>query len=132
MNILIGKTKLGVKVSICKECECYHVPHFNYEDDKNQKSYSFEFLKAQPLDHGKLLDLEQRYDLEKFFAEINKKNNMSNWELAVKTWNDNNTVKIPDNLHKPYYINMIEEIDDFPVTSRSDNLGLLERRKNLL
>lgn len=100
-------TKNGVTISICINCERYNLPHFNYE--KGKKYYSIEFERAVPLDYGNLMELKERTDLEIFFATYNEDYKMTNWQLAVKTWNDNNKIQIPNNLHKPYYRKLNEE-----------------------
>ena len=123
-NILIGKTKNKATVSVCKNCDAYSIPHFNY--DKGKKHYSIEFQRAVPLDHGKLLDLKERTDLEIFFATYNQEYQMTNWQLAIKIWNENNTTKIPNNLHKPYYRNMVEEINNYIISTENNRIGLLE------
>ena len=118
-EIIIGKTDNKAIVSICKNCECFpHVPHLNYYDKKKKRSYTLNLLKAQMVDHCYLLDLDQRIDLEYFLSKYNEESKMINWDLAVKTWNNQNyETKIPDNLHRPDYINIQEEHDDYVVST---------------
>lgn len=123
-KMIIGKTENKATVSICINCNAYNIPHFNYE--KRKKHYSIEFQRPVALDHGNLMKLKERTDLEKFFATYNKKHNITNWKLAVKTWNENNKIQIPANLHKPYYRNMIEEIDNYIISTRNNREGLMD------
>lgn len=121
-KVVLGKTKNGATISICINCENYNISHFNYE--KGRKYYSIEFERAVPLDHGNLMDLKERTDLEIFFATYNEDYKMTNWQLAIKVWNDNNKIQIPNNLHKPYYRNMIEEIDNYTISTWNNRQGL--------
>ena len=123
-TIIIGKTKNKATVSICINCESYNTPHFNYS--KGKKHYSIEFERAVTLDHGKIMELKERTDLEIFFATFNEKYNMTNWQLTVKTWNENNQIQIPNNLHKPYYRNMVEGFDDYIISTKNNRTGLLD------
>lgn len=125
-EIIIGKTDNKAIVSICKECECFpHVPHLNYYDRKEKRSYTLNLLKAQMVDHCYLLDLDQRVDLEYFLSKYNEDEKMINWDVAVKTWNSlNYEVKIPDNLHRPYYINIQEEQDNYVISTWANRKGL--------
>ena len=123
-RIKIGKTNNKATVSICVKCNTYNIPHFNY--DRGKKHYSIEFQRPVPLDHGNLMDLKERTDLEMFFATYNEKYKMTNWQFAVKTWNENNEVQIPNNLHKPYYRNMFEEIDNYIISTKNNREGLLD------
>ena len=117
-KIIIGKTDNKAIVSICKNCEVFpHIPHFSYYDRKKKRGYSLHFFEAKMLDHCYLLDLDQRIDLEYFFSKYNEETKMTNWELAIKTWNENYEVKIPDNLHRPYYINIQEEQDNYRIST---------------
>ena len=126
-KIIIGKTDNKAIVSICKNCEGFpHIPHFSYFDTKKKKGYSLNFFEAKMLDHDSLLDMDQRIDLEYFFSKYNEEEKMTNWELAIKTWNENYEVKIPDNLHRPYYINIQEEHDDYVVSTWENRRDLLE------
>lgn len=70
------------------------------------------------------MDLKERTDLEIFFATYNEDYKMTNWQLAVKTCNDNNKIQIPNNLHKPYYRNMYEEINNYTISSCNNRQGL--------
>lgn len=66
------------------------------------------------------MKMKERTDLELFFATYNEEHRMTNWQLAVKTWNDNNEIQIHKNLHKPYYGNMVEEIDNYTISTWSN------------
>lgn len=123
-KIIIGTTNNKAIVSICNNCDAYSIPHFNYS--KGEKHYSVEFERAIPLDHGNLMELNERTDLEKFFALYNEDYKITNWKLAVKTWNENNQMQIPNNLHKPYYRNMIEELDNYVISTTNNRNSLLD------
>ena len=123
-KIIVGKTKNKATVSVCVNCKSYNIPHFNY--DKGKKHYSIEFERAVPVDHSRLMDLKERTDLEMFFASQNMEHQMTNWKLAVKLWNKNNKIKISNNLHKPYYRNMVEEIDNYTISTWSNRSDLIE------
>lgn len=123
-NIIIGKTKNKATVDICINCESYHIPHFNYI--KGRKNYSIEFQRPVPLDHSNVMELKERTDLEVFFATYNEKYNMTNWQLAIEIWNKNNQIQIPNNFHKPYYRNMIEELDNYIISTDNNRIGLID------
>ncbi len=123
-KIIIGKTKNKATVSICVNCNAYNIPHFNY--DKGKKHYSIEFQIPVPLDYSNVMELKERTDLEVFFATYNEERQITNWQLAVKTWNENNNIQIPDNLHKPYYRNMIEELDNYIISTDNNRIGLID------
>lgn len=40
------------------------------------------------------MEMNERTDLEMFFASYNEEHQMINWKLAVRTWNENNFCKI--------------------------------------
>lgn len=110
--IVIGTTKNKVKISVCKNCkEFANTPHFMYEDDNKKKSESISILEARLIDSWGTLELSEREDLEIFLSSINKKYNITNWEVIKKVWNENNELQIPKHYHKPYYRNIIEYVD---------------------
>lgn len=121
-KIIIGTTNNKAIVSICINCDAHSIPHFNYS--KGKKHYSIEFERPVPLDHSPIMEMNERTDLEEWFATYNKEKNMTNWKLAVKIWNENNKIQIPNNLHKPYYRNMIEEIDNYTISPWNNRQGL--------
>ena len=47
-EIIIGKTKLGAIITVCNNCMCYSIPHFNYDDGKRQVTLSL--LSAEYVD----------------------------------------------------------------------------------
>lgn len=109
-TILIGTIKNKVKISVCKNCEGFaNIPHFIYEDEK--KSETISILEARLIDSMGNLELQEREELEIFLSSINKKYNMTNWEVIKKTWNENNELKIQKHSHKPYYRNLIEDVE---------------------
>ena len=63
-EIIVGKTKLKAIVTVCKECEFYDIPHFNYDDGKRQVTISL--LSAEYVDTFENLELKQRTGLEEF------------------------------------------------------------------
>ena len=63
-EIIVGKTKLKAIVTVCKGCEFYDIPHFNYDDGKRQVTMSL--LSAEYVDTFENLELKQRTDLEEF------------------------------------------------------------------
>lgn len=121
-KILIGITKKKAKIYVCKKCECFSIPHFIY--DTKKYAISINILEARYTDFCKSIDLEERNDLETFLNSNNPKYNMTNWELVKKMWNEHNEQQIPKYCHKPYYRNLIEDIDYF-------NVSLLDRDERL-
>lgn len=63
-EIIIGKTKLGAVITVCNNCMCYSIPHFNYDDGKRQVTLSL--LSAEYVDTFENIELKQRTDLEEF------------------------------------------------------------------
>lgn len=63
-EIIVGRTKLGAIITVCNNCMCYSIPHFNYNDGKRQITLSL--LSAEYVDTFENLELGQRTDLEEF------------------------------------------------------------------
>lgn len=109
-SIPIGKTKLKAEIRICNNCECYSdYPHFIYK--YGNKTILISLTEAKFIDYQDNIDLAARDDIEIFFSTINKKYKMTNWEVVKKVWNENNNKQIPKHSHKPYYRNLVENVD---------------------
>lgn len=63
-EIIVGKTKLSAVITVCINCMCYSIPHFNYNDSKRQITLSL--LSAKYVDIFEKMELKQRTNLEEF------------------------------------------------------------------
>lgn len=180
-KILIGTTKLGAKIYVCKNCSFFGEPHFIYETDKRTQFHSgsvtLSILRAELIDSFENLELKERVDIEKFLnssvtldkirksnklvKKINKEffkcqkrnirkigeeylkvttnepyikleldniNGITYWELIIKVWNTYNEkdMKVPKNIYKPSYINLVEYKDDCYFTNKYDTKDFLD------
>ena len=67
-EIIIGKTKLGAIITVCNNCMCYSIPHFNYA--YNNKQITLSLLSAKYVDTFENIELKQRTDLEEFLNDF--------------------------------------------------------------
>lgn len=122
-TILIGKTKLNRDVKVCCNCECYpDYPHFIYNSGRNAVAISM--LEARFVDHDVNIDLKERQDIEVFLSIVNKKYDITNWEVLKMLWNQNNKIQIPKHSHKPYYRNLIEYVDYANISYGNKDISL--------
>jgi len=121
-KILIGKTKKKAKIYVCNNCQCFNIPHFIY--DTKKYAISINILEAKYTDFCRSIDLSSKNDLEIFLNSNNNKYNMTNWEVVKKIWNEHNEQQLPKYCHKPYYRNLVEDVDYF-------NISLQDRDERL-
>ena len=111
-RIVVGRTRHGAEISICKHCEAYGVPHFNfvYGEGRDEALY---FDKPMLLDSVNNLDLTTRMDLQAFLTP-------ESWKSLIETWNENNDQQLSPDTHIPYYINLLQYQDTAIVTTREE------------
>lgn len=77
-RIVIGKTKKKALITVCKNCDAYSIPHFNYISKKYEVTFSL--LSPEFVDTFENIELEYRTDTEEFLntivdiSDINKTN----------------------------------------------------------
>lgn len=86
-EIIIGKTKLGAKITVCNNCMCYSIPHFNYAYNKKQITLSL--LSAEYVDTFENIELKQRTDLEEFLNSFVTIKDIQKLKGLVKKQNKN-------------------------------------------
>ena len=75
-RIVIGKTKKKALITVCKNCDAYSIPHFNYISKKHE--VTIRLLSVELVDTFENMELEDRTDAEEFLnaivdiADINK------------------------------------------------------------
>ena len=128
-KILIGNTRKKFKIWINRDCDLE--PYFNYEKPiedvfEDEQYVSILIQEAKFVWAGSNIDLELREDLEEFLSQYNDKEKCTNYEYLVKTWNKYNKIKVPLNIHKPNYKNLIEleYADNGILISEEELLGI--------
>lgn len=110
--ILIGITKLNAKIWVCDHCAAYRTPHFIYQYKQNQ-SITLLIERAEVLDSRDNLELKYRRDLEEFL-------DAKAWAKLLGVWNEHNEMKVPGNLHRPFYMNLVQIQDIASVVTKKD------------
>lgn len=67
-RIVIGKTKKKALITVCKNCNDYGIPHFNYISKKYEVTFSL--LSSEFVDTFENIELEDRTDTEEFLNTI--------------------------------------------------------------
>ena len=67
-RIVIGKTKKKALITVCKNCDAYSIPHFNYISKKYEVTFSL--LSPEFVDTFENIELEDRTDTEEFLNTI--------------------------------------------------------------
>lgn len=67
-RIVIGKTKKKALITVCKNCNDYGIPHFNYISKKYEVTFSI--LSSEFVDTFENIELEDRTDTEEFLNTI--------------------------------------------------------------
>lgn len=67
-RIVIGKTKKKALITVCKNCNDYGIPHFNYISKKYEVTFSL--LSSEFVDTFENIELEDRTDTEEFLNTV--------------------------------------------------------------
>lgn len=67
-RIVIGITKKKALITVCKNCDAYSIPHFNYISKKYEVTFSL--LSPEFVDTFENIELEDRTDTEEFLNAI--------------------------------------------------------------
>ena len=84
-RIVVGKTNKKAIITVCKDCQCYYVPHFNYINDKHEVTLSL--LSPTFVDSFENIELSERTDLEEFLNKFITIEDLQKNERHVKKLN---------------------------------------------
>lgn len=108
--LLVGRTDGGGQVLVCAPCRGFEEPHFFFRYGRGREICLL-LKDARPMEPHANLPLARRRELERFFRHRRVPGGPTNWEQTLAAWNAWNTCQVPEQLHRPFYINLLQRED---------------------
>ena len=108
--LLVGRTDGGGQVLVCAPCRGFEEPHFFFRYGRGREICLL-LEDARPMEPHDNLPLSRRWELERFFRQRRAPGDPTNWEQAMAAWNAYNACQVPEQLHRPFYVNLLQRED---------------------
>ena len=108
--LLVGRTDRGGQVLVCAPCRGFDEPHFFFRYGRGREICLL-LEDARPMEPHANLPLSRRWELERFFRRRRVPDGPTNWEQTLTAWNDCNARQVPEQLHRPFYVNLLQRED---------------------
>lgn len=108
--LLIGRTDRGGQVLVCALCWGFDEPYFFFRYGRGREICLL-LEDARPMEPHDNLPLSRRWELERFFRRRRAPSDPTNWEQALAAWNACNTRQVSEQLHRPFYVNLLQRGD---------------------
>ena len=108
--LLIGRTDRGGQVLVCAPCWGFDEPHFFFRYGRGREICLL-LENARPMEPHDNLPLSRRWELERFFRRRRAPGDPTNWEQTLAAWNACNARQVSEQLHRPFYVNLLQRED---------------------
>lgn len=110
-EIVIGRTKNKTIITVCINCECYHIPHFNCIGKNYCEAISL--LEPRLIDSPANIELKERTDIESFLNNIVDIKKIQKNNKTVKKLNTRFTLRRKKrNTNKKYANVEVAEVEE--------------------
>ena len=108
--LLVGWTDRGGQVLVCAPCRDFDKPHFFFRYGRGRRSACC-WKMPGPWSPSTTCPSPGGGSWSGSFANGERRAPPTNWEQAMAAWNAYNACQVPEQLHRPFYVNLLQRED---------------------